>query len=116
MLSDVELRERPQATLDAICDFLRLPRIDVSGAAARDGDGDGGGDGEGGVTGVERALDAAFPSFGARTGWRLSGGYAPMSREERALLDDFYAPHNRALAAYLGRDVWRSPSAPARGA
>ena len=111
MLSDAELRARPQQAVDALCDFLRLPRVDVSGAAAA-GDAGGGGGGGPGESGVEAALEVAFPNFGARTGWRLSGRYAPPPPETRALLAEFYAPHNRALYEYLGRDFgWQQPAA-----
>jgi hypothetical protein len=91
VLSDTELRAHPQETVDALCDFLRLPRLDVSAAAA------------GRAAGVEAALEAAYPNFGLRTGWRLDGDYEPMSAELRSTLAEFYAPYNRALEEYLGR-------------
>lgn len=100
VVSDSELRSDPQGTLDTLCDFIGLPRLDVSDVTSDD---------------VSAALDAAYPAFG-RTGWRLDGGYAKMDDKTRAHLTAFYAPHNRALYEYLGRDFgWQRPP-PSSGA
>ncbi len=89
VLTDTQLRKEPQLTFDALCDFAGLPRLNLTGVGEKE---------------VGRALDTLYPQF-SKTGWRMEGGYEPMSKEARALLQDFYAPYNRALYEFLGVDL-----------
>lgn len=95
VLADVDLRKQPQETMNLICDFLSLPRIEITKEIEEKG--------------VERAFEAAYPQFGLRTGWQLQGDYEPMSEPVKSLLTAFFTPYNRALYEYLGRDFgWPS--------
>ena len=42
------------------------------------------------------------PSFEARTGWKIDGGYAPMPADLRKHLAEFYAPFNKMLFEMVG--------------
>jgi hypothetical protein len=95
VLADVDLRKKPQETMNIICDFLSLPRIEITNDIEEKG--------------VESAFEAAYPQFGLRTGWQLQGDYEPMSEPIKSLLTAFFTPYNRALYEYLGRDFeWLS--------
>ena len=88
ILSTEGLRSRPQATLDAVCHFLSLPRINVTSLPEKDA--------------IERLLQFAYPQFGPRTGWRLEGEYDKMPPQVAEKLKQFFQPYNSALFRYLG--------------
>jgi hypothetical protein len=87
VLPTERLRRAPQAALDDVCDFAGLPRLNASALAGAD---------------LAALVDAAYPTFGAKTGWRMDGEYEPMEPAVREQLRELYAPHNRALFEYLG--------------
>jgi hypothetical protein len=70
-----------------VCDFAGLPRVNATAVAQAD---------------LAALVDAAYPTFGAKTGWRMDGEYAPMAAGVRERLEAFFAPYNRALFEYLG--------------
>lgn len=96
MLTTEGLRLRPQATLDAVCRFLSLPRINVTAFPMPP------------EAAVARLLESVYPQFGPRTGWRLDGDYDPLAEPLRARLAGFFEPYNRALFEYLGPDAARA--------
>jgi hypothetical protein len=87
VLPTERLRREPQAVLDDVCAFAGLPRINATAVSAGD---------------LAALVDAAYPTFGAKTGWRMDGEYAPMDARVKAQLEEFFAPHNRALFEFLG--------------
>ncbi len=89
MLTTEGLRSRPQESLDSLCHFLALPRINVTSSADS----------------VAQLLEAVYPQFGPRTGWRLDGDYQTMEPALSAKLRAFFAPYTRALLAYLDEGV-----------
>jgi hypothetical protein len=96
VLADTDLRKKPQETMNLLCDFLSLPRIEITKEIEEKG--------------VERAFEAAYPQFGLRTGWQLQGDYEPMNESIKSLLTSFFTPYNRALYEYLGKDLQWSRS------
>ena len=107
MLTTEGLRHRPQRTLDTLCRFLGLPRINVTAAVAASSDSPGGQQQPTATLhtpdqAIARLLETVYPQFGPRTGWRLDGDYEPMGEALSARLKGFFEPFNRALFAYLG--------------
>mmetsp|Transcript_5803 Transcript_5803/g.13434 ORF Transcript_5803/g.13434 Transcript_5803/m.13434 type:complete len:210 (-) Transcript_5803:97-726(-) len=49
-----------------------------------------------------RIFDKWYPSFEARTGWKIDGGYDPMPTEIRKHLAEFYKPFNEMLFGMVG--------------
>ncbi len=96
VLTTEGLRSRPQRSLDALCRFLGLPRINVTAAHPAPPE-----------AAVAQLLETVYPQFGPRTGWRLEGDYEPMAPALRSRLQEYFAPFNRALRAYLEEDVAR---------
>lgn len=107
LIADSDLRDNPQGVMDRLCDFVALPRVDLSAVL-----------GPGGSAAAARAgtaapavadipaliselIDTAYPKF-ERSGWRLDGDYPPMDPAIEARLRAFYAPYNAALFEYLG--------------
>ena len=50
-------------------------------------------------------LEREWGAF-AKTGWRLTGSYAPMAPDLQIYLSEFFAPYNEALARLLGCDIF----------
>ena len=94
MLTTEGLRSRPQRSLDALCRFLGLPRINVTAAHPAPPE-----------ASVAQLLETVYPQFGPRTGWRLDGDYEPMPPALRSRLEGYFAPYNRALFAYLEEEA-----------
>lgn len=91
MLSNEELRRYPQRTLDTVCEFLGIARINVTAFPMHH------------EAAIASLLESVYPQFGPRTGWKLDGEYEPMEGEVKAQLKAFFAPYNRALFEYLNR-------------
>ena len=58
--------------------------------------------GDTGGAALADAIGETWPTFAGRTGWRLESEYPPIPERLRAMLAEFYRPHNRALAELLG--------------
>lgn len=103
-ISSEKFKESPIKELKKILWFLNLPGYSLNGMIENNLNSE-----DADNHNIQHMIDAQFPGFESRTGWRLKSEYDPIPDSLRRDLQDFFRPFNSLFFQLIGRtfEEWK---------